>query len=963
MEKYFEKLESVNVLAPRAYFIPFSADQNPVFDREMSTEFTSLNGTWGIREYKSFFDIPEDFLGAKPEKNIPVPSCVQYHGYDIIQYTNVRYPFPYDPPYVSNLNPCYHYSRKFKVQKAEKQILVFEGVDSCFYLYINGSFVGFSQISHRISEFDITEFLTDGENRIDLLVLKWCAGSYLEDQDKWRFTGIFRDVYILSRPKECVEDYKITTELNGEISFKLIRGCECQVTIGRETKRVKEGETVTFKIDNVDLWTPEDPDLYRVLIATDKEIILEEVGVCKSEIKDGVFLFNGKPIKIRGVNRHDFSHDKGATVSFADMERDVRLMKALGVNAVRTSHYPNAPLFTKLCDKYGLYVMSESDVESHGAASRYSKYISNTEGNRQTENQLRSHLAQMPLYHDAIIERQVCNVERDKNRTSIICWSLGNEAGWGKNFYDAALWIKANDSRPVHYEGTVSVDKEAEGEDAFFSLPVDMHSRMYSSVESLKKYVNDERETRPIVLCEYCHAMGNGPGDLKDYWELFESSDRFMGGFIWEWADHGVLCNTEGYRYGGDFGEFLHDVNFCIDGIIGPDREIKTGTLEMKAIYQPVKITKEGNILSLRSLNYFEPLDVTVRITYKNLGKKVGSCTKSVIIPPREKVSFEINDEQTVIVEVVSPMHSEKYGTNRYSTDVIAEAAFSNEVIMSKTRTAITPEFSEEGRYVKIKSGDITYTLDKTCGELISICKGKTEILEAPLALNIYRAPTDNDRKVKRIWQAQFMDRSKSQTRGFEIVGDTIKVEGNMSSDSIVPHLRYTLTYKFFEEGVSIGIKYEKCEFYEFLPRIGFETKLNKSFKKAEYFGYGPYESYIDKKLACRKDVFETTVEENFNHYVKPQENGSHYDTEYLELTNGKNIVRVEDNFSFSISPYHHLTLENTAHDDELPKSDGTYLCLDYYMSGIGSGSCGPQLADEYKTPDKGEGSITIIVK
>ena len=959
MKKYFEGLECVNVLEPRCYFVPFAKEQNPVFERESSKEFTSLNGTWGIREYKSFFDVPEDFYNKKSEKSIPVPSCVQYHGYDIIQYTNVRFPFPYDPPFVSSLNPCYHYSRRFKVQKAERQILVFEGVDSCFYLYINNKFVGFSQISHRISEFDITDYIVDGENKIDVLVLKWCAGSYLEDQDKWRFTGIFRDVYILSRPRKCVEDYKIETELDGEVSFKLIRGCECEVTLGRKSQTVKEGETAIFKVDNPNLWSPEDPDLYRMLITTEKEVILEEIGICKSEIKDGVFLFNGKPIKLRGVNRHDFSHDKGATVSFADMERDVRLIKSLGVNAVRTSHYPNAPIFTKLCDRYGLYVMSESDVESHGAGSRYSKTNTCPLGTRAKV----SHIAEMPLYRDAIIERQKCNVERDKNRTSIIAWSLGNEAGWGQNFHDAALWVKAHDRRPVHYEGMTCVIDEVHGENAFFKVPLDMHSRMYSSVESLKEYVVDERETRPIVLCEYCHAMGNGPGDLKDYWELFESSDRFMGGFIWEWADHGVLCGTKGYRYGGDFGEFLHDSNFCIDGIIGPDREIKTGTLEMKAIYQPVKITKEGSTLTLECLNYFVPLDVTVKVTYKNLGKTVGSFTKSALLAPREKISFDIKDEQTVIVEVISPMNSEKYGTDRYSTDIIASAAFSNPTHTSEKQTPSIPEFKESGRYIYVKSGDISYTIDKAIGEIISIKKGSTNIIDAPLSLNIYRAPTDNDRKVKVTWKGQYIDHAKSHARSTEIKGNSVIVEGVVSADSIVPHITYTLTYSFFTEGVSIGIKYEKCEYYEFLPRVGFATRLNKSFKKAEYFGYGPYESYIDKRLACRKDVFETTVKDNFVHYVRPQENGSHYGTEYLELTNGNNTLRAEGNFSFNLSPYSIKTIEETAHDDQLPKSDATYLCLDYHMSGIGSGSCGPQLADAYKTPDKSEGTITIIVK
>ena len=380
LNTYYNQDKTVNTEALRAYYVPFGAEQERGA-REESSRFLSLNGTWSIRAYESPLDA-DGFWEGEGEDKIPVPSCVQYFGYDYFQYTNISYPFPYDPPVIPQKNPCFHYSRRIELQRAEGERLymVFEGVDSCFYLYVNGHFVGFSQGSHRISEFDITPYAENGENKVDVLVLKWCYGSYLEDQDKWRFTGIFRDVYCLRRPEGHITDYKIETYINGsdgELVFENRSPLPIELYLCGESRVAEVGERVSFLIKNARLWSAEAPYLYTLRLSAKGEVIYEQVGIRTAEVKDGLFLVNGKPIKLYGVNRHDFHPERGAAVTYEDMKRDILLMKSLNVNALRTSHYPASPLLYELCDEYGLYVMSESDVETHG--SQYARMLSSPE--------------------------------------------------------------------------------------------------------------------------------------------------------------------------------------------------------------------------------------------------------------------------------------------------------------------------------------------------------------------------------------------------------------------------------------------------------------------------------------------------------------------------------------------------------------------------------------------------------
>ena len=570
-----------NTLPPRAYYIPFADGQQPFDGRVSSQRFELLNGEWEFMYCDSIIDLPDRFTEAAFTEVIGVPSNWQLKGYDKPQYTNVNYPIPFDPPYVPDDDPVGVYRRKY-AHKPDglRRILVFEGVDSCMYLYINGAFAGYTQVSHRLSEFDITDMLREGENTIVCAVLKWCDGTYLEDQDKFRLSGIFRDVYMLSRPEKRIESYRVKADMNGELSVS-VKGAAAEISLSREGRLIcsgsaEEGRDFSANVDGALLWSAERPELYELVIRSCGEVIGEKVGFRTSEIKDGIYLFNGKKIKFLGVNRHDSYPDTGYYADEAKMRRDLELMKAHNINSVRTSHYPNAPEFYRLCDEYGLYVIDEADVEAHGCVNVYQNFKWDRDGGTYNGIAL---IASDKMFKEAIAWRERLLVTRDINRPCVVIWSLGNESGWGESFRLGAQLIKSLDgARPVHYESTHKLDDTPDD-------ILDMVSDMYRPLDSMKEHLTSETEKRPLLLCEYCHAMGNGPGDLEDYYDMFMSSDRFMGGLVWEWCDHAFPTGkTESgeikYGYGGDFGELHNDGNFCCDGLCFPDRTPHTGLKE-----------------------------------------------------------------------------------------------------------------------------------------------------------------------------------------------------------------------------------------------------------------------------------------------------------------------------------------------------------------------------------------------
>lgn len=560
----------------RAYYIPFSDNRrfkykHKILDRNASDRFISLDGEWEIKEHKSVESVD---ISERLKNTIPVPSCVQMHGYDHIQYINSRYPFPAKPPFVPKENPTYHYRKSFFIKETEgKYYLNFEGVDSFFYVYVNGNRVGYGQISHATNEFDITKHLVKGKNILDVVVLKWCASSYLECQDKFRWTGIFRSVYILRRPENHIKDFKIQTEICGDDGFVTVSNLsdiDFKAKLGKETKIVRFGETVKFIVKNAKFWTAENPHLYSVILFAGGEKILQRVGIRSSEIIDGIYKINGNHVKLKGVNRHESNPFTGATVTVEDTVKDLKLMKWANVNAIRTSHYPDIPEFYDLCDAYGFYVMDEADMETHGAVAINGGY----------DFRLWESYANNEIFTSGVTDREINLYERDKNRTCVVIWSLGNECSWGKIFYDGADYIKRYDDRPIHYESICNIiDKEK-----IYTDRIDIASRMYAPPSYFDEFLTDKKEKRPLVLCEYSHSMGNSCGDLQDYWDKINSNDRFMGAFVWEWCDHAVKTDR-GFLYGGDFAEKEHDGNFCVDGLVTPDRKVKSNLLEMRAVY------------------------------------------------------------------------------------------------------------------------------------------------------------------------------------------------------------------------------------------------------------------------------------------------------------------------------------------------------------------------------------------
>ena len=577
--KEYQSFDRIGTLPHRSYYIPFGTEDKVkkvygIVDRNSSSRFLSLDGIWQVKQYKNVEQVD---LNAQLTQTIPVPSCVQMHGYDCHQYMDIDFAMPITMQHVTNNNPCWHHRRAFNLEKkqGERYYLNFEGVDSAFYLYVNGKYKGYSQISHATSEFDITDLVNNGKNTLDVLVLKWCVSSYLECQDKFRMSGIFRNVYILKRPEKHITDYFIKTAFNkndGILTFKNESEVDICIEFARRKAFIKAGKSVEILVKNVKKWMAGSPNLYPLTISSQGEVIYEKVGFREVSIEGKVFKINGQAIKLKGVNRHDFNCDTGATVTLKNIVLDLRLMQQLNVNAIRTSHYPNMPEFYLLCDQMGLLVMNEADVENHGAVVSKGEEESIEHWKEFGENM---------FFEKGIYDRDVALIERDKNRPCVIIWSLGNEASFGKSFIRGARYIKKRDnSRPVHYEGLQNAHKKY-----YFTKLVDMVSMMYASCEMIKKDVLDNpKETRPFVLCEYTHSLGNGSGDVSEYWEMIYNNEQCMGGFVWEWADHAIRTK-KGFLYGGDFGEKVHNANYCCDGLLTPDRKFKSNALEVKAVY------------------------------------------------------------------------------------------------------------------------------------------------------------------------------------------------------------------------------------------------------------------------------------------------------------------------------------------------------------------------------------------
>lgn len=955
------------------YFIPFAKDQNPFADREESQRFELLNGEWDFQYYDSILQLEDDFTKLTFEKTIPVPSNWQLHGYDRAQYTNVCYPIPYDPPYVPDHIPVGVYAREYDYKPdGMRKILCFEGVDSCLYLYVNGKFAGYSQVSHHTSEFDVTDLLKKGKNRILAAVLKWCDGTYLEDQDKFRLSGIFRDVYVLSRPAERLTNYRIVAQPDKAgrgILTVAVEGAEAKIRLYDGEKLLCEGTAkadgpFTCKVDDVKLWSAERPYLYRLTIETEEELIGERVGFRSICIEDGILKLNGSHFKIFGVNRHDSYPDTGYYADKARMRKDLELMKRHNVNAVRTSHYPNAPEFYGLCDELGLYVIDEADLETHGCVNVYN----DLKWSMPDSYNGIALIARDPQFREAILDRERLLVTRDVNRPCVILWSLGNESGYGENLREGAKLVKSLDgTRPVHYESTHKLDKTSDD-------VLDLVSEMYTSPENIEKFLKREEETRPFILCEYCHAMGNGPGDLEDYHKIFMSSDRLCGGLVWEWADHAVILGKtrDGrvkYGYGGDSGERHNDGNFCMDALCYPDRTPHTGLLELKQAYRPVRVQACGNKgdFQIRSLLRFIDGGTYLNGRYEITrdGGVLAQGSFSFSVPPMGSVQIKVPEAERVTKDAEEDVYirfiftaKNGYGAFQDGEEVCFDQLMLCEAKKQPSKKAASkqaPAFTEDPLYFRVKAGSTEYVFDRQTAQFSGMIREGRNLLAKPMEYNFFRAPVDND-VMKWDWYNAHLNDYETKVYQTSIArekGSVVICASQSFGWSIhQPFAKMEAVYRIGEDGtLDVECSIETSNKVEFLPRFGLRLFVPRSLRRVDYYGYGPYESYVDKHQASYVGNFSADVADMHEDYIRPQENGSHYDCKHMTVRDRKAAIGFSnpDGFSFSASEYTQEELAEKRHNFELKKCKYNVICVDFAMAGVGSAACGPALAEKYR--------------
>ena len=993
--RYYENLSVLheNTMPARAYYIPASRRMdNLVEHREESDRMQLLNGTWKFQYFNSIYDIQDSFF----EKNydtenfdeIQVPSVWQMAGYDTHQYTNIRYPFPFDPPYVPQDIPCGVYVHTFEYsrdEKAPKSFLNFEGVDSCFYVWINGSYIGYSQVSHMTSEFDVTDVLQDGTNTVAVLVMKWCDGSYLEDQDKFRMSGIFRDVYILKRPKQAISDYHIKTRIEDmlakvEIEMKFYSPLNVKISIEDRNGAVvalgsiaEEGKAV-LEIASPELWNTENPYLYKLILETENEVIVDHIALRKIEIKDQVIYLNGQKIKFRGVNRHDSDPVTGFTINTEQITTDLTLMKQHNFNAIRSSHYPNAPFFYEMCDKYGFMVIDEADIEAHGPFMIYRK--EDTDYNR--FKRWNEKIADDPVWEEAIVDRVKLMVERDKNRFCIVMWSMGNESAYGCNFEKALEWTKNFDpDRITQYESA----RYRNYDETYDYSNLDVYSRMYPALSEIQEYL-DKDGSKPFLLVEYCHSMGNGPGDFEDYFQMIQDNDKMCGGFVWEWCDHAIAHGTAEngktiYAYGGDHGEEIHDGNFCMDGLVYPDRTVHTGLLEYKNVYRPARVisyNKESGELVLHNYMDFDDLKDYVKISYEltqdGLVISKGILPEFSVAPHGEGITnlkINVPENGKCYLKLIYHLKKELPLLDEDHILGFDEIEVSKEDTKCKLaekwipKTVVDSELqvNENDTQIHIKGREFAYTIDKRTALFTEMKFAGREYLNHPMELNIWRAPTDNDMYIKSEWKKAHYDKAYTRAYTTEVVqgkhGVKITSHASVVAETVQKILDVTITWKIEAAGkIDADIAVTKDDEFPDLPRFGVRMFLDKKLSAVRYFGMGPQESYCDKHQAASHGLYRADVGDLHEDYIRPQENGSHYDCEYVELNNSRYgiVASAEKAFSFNVSYYTQEELEKKTHNYELIESDSVVFCVDYALNGIGSNSCGPVVLDQYRFDD-----------
>lgn len=975
---------SVNREKNRAHFIPYSEDAIIAVQTRDSDRYLNLNGEWDFNWYQSPLEIDENQIDKITYSGtITVPMNWQFAGHGVFHYTDEMYPFPMDPPYVPMMNECGLYHREITVDAEEltsgdwSYYLNFEGVESAFILYVNGENVGFNQGSRMHSEFAVHSYLKPGKNEIVVQVMQYSAATYLEDQDEWWLGGIIRDVYLLKRPKQHIINVNIDTDYDentqkGMLSVHLSGNAEIPVEIRLCRKEGTDvlvhqgtlagGEYVfSTEVENIHSWNVEDPYLYQLMVTTYdsqgevSEKIPFQIGFRNLAIVNGVLLWNGRRILMKGINRHEFNAQTGRAVTYEQTKEELLMIKMAGMNAVRTSHYPNNPFFYELCDQIGLYVVDEADLETHGF-----EILGDP-----------TRLCEDPEWEHAYMDRIERMVERDRNHVSIVLWSLGNESSYGRNFKAMYDWVKIHEPlRPVHYEGD------------YKNQSIDVSSTMYSTIGRLAELDTNCAPLRPHILCEFGHAMGNGPGSLKEYFELIERSNRIQGCFVWEFKDHGISRNIaskeEAYLYGGDFKEKYHNGHFCLDGLIRSNGEPSPAWFEYQKVIEDIRVDRfenETGRLCVRNRMEFTSTDKVTCVVTSYLGESVVE-TKQFQLPviePHGEGMIELNSILATLnenqpanlrIELQFEQEEEILGENRvrilgrYGIQQPAETESGDmKVTVSESRKSI--EAIETSSCYEITTGTSQITISKVSASIIKYMAAGALVMERGPELNLFRPYTDNDVKMEKQWKDLHLDtcgmivyRSECSILGEKAV---LCFEGNFAPNGMNWGIQTSITYVIDAEGtveMKIHGTFMKAPDIHF-PKLGTQLILPESFGKVTYCGLGPMENYSDRECAAQKGIYQAMADAMDRSYDYPQEYGNRGKVEWAQFYSSSDQVGIafasDRELDFSVRPYSDAQIYEATHAFELEKEHRLYVNLDYKNSGLGSGSCGPERLEQYQ--------------
>jgi len=950
------KITNENREAARAYYMPFSSANDAATKKNADSDRCfSLDGVWNFHYFDTPLEVPDDPYESDCDSTIPVPSCWQNEGYGQLWYTNVNYQLPYLAPNVPLDNPVGVYKKKFDFTPRGRTYIMFDGVCSMFLVYLNGEYVGMSKGAHLAHEFELTKYIKDGENELCVVVTTYSDATYIEDQDFLRYNGIFRSVYIISRDENHIRDFFIHACGDGSVKVDFDFVGECQTPI--VTLFDGDKSLCSMKVPAPRLWNAEEPYLYGMLIECGNERIYKKFGFCDVSTSGGVFKINGQPVKIKGVNHHDTNPKTGWTMTREQFEKDLLLMKQNNINAIRFSHYPPPPYALPMCDELGFYVVDECDLECHGTERVF----------RQIDPGFA--LSGNPDWEDAYVDRMTRTFERDKNSVCVVMWSLGNESHFGENHRKMSAYVKSRDSRPIHYEGTTAPRRWQDPRPPVSDTDecVDVVSTMYWAHDGMiEEGENKFGSDRPFFLCEYAHAMGMGAGSIEEYWDIIYKYPRLMGGCVWEWADHAVFVDDgKGghYLYGGDFGDYPNDNNFCVDGLCYPDRRAHLGLLSLKKAIEPIKFRFDGKKVVITNAMDFAP-STLFEIGYTLTGGAVGGGIIDAVIAPHESVEFEIDslptnaDERTFIEFYAKYKNDTAFAK---TGDVAAwEQAELDVVLPKKSAPVYEGIVVEDGdRYITVRAAETTYMLDKALGVPASMIKGGRDVMVERAEWIMRRAPMDNDMNEKRVWADYHIKDAKLYVSSVcSEVTDTeakINITGAFASKSQLPFYDATVEYTFTSEGMTVKVHGERPEKQTIrsVPRLALMFTLREGFENLSYFGVGPYSSYSDFCNFDKLGKFVSTVTDEFVPMIKPQECGNHIGCEYAALTDGEATVEVKGKFEFSALHHSPDEMTEVQHVHELSNDKKTYLIVGLKQHGVGSNSCGPRPLEKYCFNDK----------